>query len=76
MAKPSKKSPAMNEFLSRVMGRDRVSTIKADKCMTCGKDADKFDDELSKKEYAISGMCQFCQNLAYGPGEEKALVEP
>ena len=31
-------------------------------CITCGKEATKFKDDLSIKEFAISGMCQVCQD--------------
>jgi hypothetical protein len=38
-------------------------------CATCGKDTKftKFKDEASKDEYKISGMCQKCQDLVFGP---------
>ena len=35
------------------------------KCPFCGKEIDvetEFTDELSKKEFAISGLCQSCQD--------------
>lgn len=34
------------------------------KCPSCGKDMSNpsFKDELSKKEFEISGMCQDCQD--------------
>lgn len=37
-------------------------------CSTCGAPvtADDFDDELSVKEFRISGMCQGCQNKTFG----------
>jgi hypothetical protein len=31
-------------------------------CVTCGKQVTGFRDELSRKEYEISGMCQECQD--------------
>jgi len=38
-------------------------------CVTCGstrlRNAD-FKDILSRQEYSISGMCQVCQDQAYG----------
>lgn len=30
-------------------------------------DASEFRDALSRKEYAISGMCQDCQDRIFGP---------
>jgi len=35
-------------------------------CVICGHPADRFVDELSRKEYEISGMCQDCQNQLFG----------
>lgn len=35
------------------------------KCPFCGKNIDvenEFRDEISKKEFGISGMCQSCQD--------------
>jgi len=41
-------------------------TIAKDKCTSCGKDAKDFRDELSKREYKISGFCQGCQDSVFG----------
>lgn len=35
-------------------------------CPTCNKPVGEFRDELSKKEYKISGMCQVCQDSVFG----------
>lgn len=37
-------------------------------CPFCGKPIDKkdFKDELSRKEYEISGLCQKCQDETFG----------
>lgn len=32
----------------------------------CGQPATTFMDELSKKEYQISGLCQNCQDEIFG----------
>lgn len=42
--------------------------IDNDKCPHCEKDIkeEEFKDELSKKEYSISGMCQKCQDEIFG----------
>ena len=39
------------------------------KCPSCSKPVGKFRDELSEKEFHISGMCQGCQDNIFGPGE-------
>ena len=35
-------------------------------CMTCERGASEFRDDLSRREYAISGMCQVCQDAVFG----------
>jgi len=71
MAIPSEKSPGTNAFLSSIAGKDREATIKADKCMTCSGPAIEFRNQLSKREYTISGMCQVCQDSVFGTDEEE-----
>ena len=68
MAKPSDKSPGMEQFLEGMFGR--TTAIEADKCVRCKKDAKEFKDALSKKEYSISGLCQKCQDGIYGKYDE------
>lgn len=68
---PSKKSEAVERTLQHVTGADRRSIIRADKCIPkpigCGGPATTFKDELSRREYAISGLCQECQDKFFGP---------
>jgi len=46
-----------------------VSLAKAgNQCVCCGKSATEFRDEISKREYQISTLCQTCQ--------DKVFVEP
>ena len=66
MATPSEKSQAMNDFISDITGKDRVQTITNNRCMMCRGHATEFKDELSKKEYSISGLCQECQDKVFG----------
>ena len=44
----------------------RTTAIKNNKCINppygCGKEIKKFKDQLSQKEYTISGLCQDCQD--------------
>lgn len=66
--KPTKKSITITELLEVIAGR--TSSIEADKCIRapigCGGPAVKFKDELSKREYTISGLCQACQDTIFG----------
>lgn len=45
----------------------QVERIKLGKCPVCGKDINynEFRDEISRREYDISGMCQLCQDEAF-----------
>ena len=51
----------------------QIDPEKADRvlfgvCVTCPSaiEEDDFKDDLSKKEYSISGMCQECQDSVFG----------
>lgn len=66
MAEPAKKSKQMTKTLDVLF--DRTNKIKSNKCVFCGKDATEFTDELSRKEYTISGLCQKCQNEVFKNG--------
>jgi len=43
----------------------RLETV-GDSCTTCKTPHLKFRDDLSIKEYGISGMCQTCQDKTFG----------
>jgi len=68
MAEPSKKSPEIIKFLDRYTERTR--SIRTDVCIGppfgCGRKATEFRDAISKKEFTISGLCQYCQDLLFG----------
>lgn len=69
MATPSDKSPAMTAFLDSQespIGISRRWAILFDVCYWCGEIITGFRDELSKKEYTISGFCQKCQDDTFG----------
>jgi hypothetical protein len=63
MADPSKKDSVIEQLLTEMNGgRNRRAYIYANKCVRCEGDASRFYDEVSKREYAISGWCQHCQD--------------
>ena len=70
MATPSEKSRGIEDFLERQFGR--TTAITSDKCIPapygCGGPATEFRDEGSRREYTISGLCQKCQDKAFGSG--------
>jgi hypothetical protein len=59
----------MNKQMLKEAGFDReVKLIEEGKCPCCEEvinEAD-FRDELSKKEFHVSGMCQSCQDSVFG----------
>ncbi len=67
---PTDKYPALEDLLTQISGSDRRETIRAGLCrpapMGCDKKVHAFRDELSVKEYTISGLCQACQDKIYG----------
>ena len=68
--KPSEESPQMEEMLDYftgvTFGRSRKRCIESDVCVSCGGEAKEFKDDLSRKEFTISGMCQVCQDKVFG----------
>ena len=75
--KPSFKAPQIDALLSEIIfnGKDRVTCIKEGTCITCddanGIIASSFRDDISRKEYAISGMCQSCQDDVFGVSDDE-----
>jgi len=59
---PSPHNPELDKFILKKTGFDRVGAIKSDTCAICKKEAKIFKDELSKKDYTITGLCQGCQD--------------
>ena len=73
MMKPSKKSPQVERLLKDLTGVDRRAVIWANRCMPkpfgCGGMAATFRDTLSAREYAISALCQNCQDELFDAPE-------
>ena len=58
------------EMAFKLFGRSRTLAIAGNGCVKCGEGAADFTDELSRKEYGISGLCQCCQDGIFGTEEE------
>ena len=58
MKKPDVEKPAFQIFPAA------KDAVEANLCPFCGKEIKEADfcDDLSKKEYGISGLCQDCQD--------------
>ncbi len=68
----SKKSPAIENML-KVVNPSRGTGL----CI-CGSDKTKpedFRDDISRKEYAISQLCQNCQDSVFNPSKTEKTEE-
>jgi hypothetical protein len=47
---------------------EEVQNVEQNRCPFCKKEIDEndFRDELSKREYKISGLCQACMDSIFG----------
>ena len=63
---PTETSSSVESAISGIFGKDRRSYILAGKCVITGEDAGPFRDELSEREYQISGMGQKAQDEIWG----------
>jgi len=74
MAIPSPKLPELEAFLEGIFGTAREASIMADRCVNppvgCAGPATEFRDEISKREFRISGLCQKCQDSIFGVNDE------
>jgi len=52
----------LDNFSKKAFGKTQAEAEKETTCMFCGGKVVGFTDELSRKEYGISGMCQKCQD--------------
>jgi hypothetical protein len=70
MTQPSKKHESLDRTLeamsSILFGVSRKESIYANKCLSCKEDATEFKDNVSRKEFTISGLCQPCQDSVFG----------
>lgn len=60
----------MNKDIMSALGFDKeLKLVQEGKCPFCGesiKGPSAFRDEISRKEYKISGLCQECQDSIFG----------
>jgi len=62
---PTPKAPAIEAFLTSILGASRRSYIGNNKCVFCSDPDMKFRDARSEKEYTITGICQKCQDKTF-----------
>ena len=70
---PSLKSEQIDDLFKNLYGIDRKTSISNCTCVSCGAEnitEESFSDELSLREFHISGLCQKCQDSVFGTDEE------
>lgn len=67
------KSTEMQRMLDEIgfvaFGRSRTLAKAGSQCVSCGMLANSFRDDVSRKEYRISGLCQTCQDNVFDEAE-------
>ena len=69
VVEPVERPPELEGFLEALNGISPKQAIQAGICAVCKEEANKFTDELSVREYAISGLCQKCQDEVFNEPE-------
>ena len=54
------------EMAMDLYGRSLKLSHAGLQCVKCGEFNLEYRDELSRREYAISGWCQYCQDQFFG----------
>lgn len=66
----------MNKEIMRKAGfGDQVDRVEKGLCPICGKPVGVFRDELSQREFEISGLCQSCQDSVFGTDNDSEWLE-
>ena len=74
MAAPSEKSSIIEQLLTEINGgKSRRAYIHANKCVRCEGDASYFMNEVSRKEFTISGWCQHCQDELFNDTQTEGM---
>ena len=71
--KATNKHPQIDALISNMMGGSRQLCVENAECISCHGEARIFRDDVSRKEFTISALCQNCQDDIFGVEEE---VEP
>ena len=53
------------ELSLSIFGRSVALAKAGNQCVSCGKRADKFRDDISENEYRIRCLCQACQDQTF-----------
>lgn len=66
MERSSEMKEHVNSIAKAFFGRTLDEANSKKVCIMCGQPVGEFRNELSKKEYSISGFCQDCQDNFFG----------
>ena len=68
------KAPGVENVLEKLgemaFGRSRKNSMRDGTCVSCGEQITGFKDEISSREYEITGFCQSCQDKFFSPEDE------
>lgn len=59
-----------DQIAMTIFGRSVALAKAGNQCVSCGKPADNFKNESSRREYNISQLCQTCQDDIFCPFDE------
>ena len=68
------KDITLDDMLTSFTGKNRHQVVHEGRCMCCdstGNIATSFSDDISRKEYSISGLCQSCQDDVFGVSDDE-----
>lgn len=63
--KPADKHPGIRKFQNDILDTNVEENIEMDICSSCGQAAVNFKNDISRREFAISGLCQACQDEVF-----------
>ncbi len=69
MVEPVERHPELEAFLEALNGISPKQAVQTGICAVCKEEANEFTDALSVAEYAISGLCQRCQDEIFDEPE-------
>ena len=52
-------------FAAEMFGDENLKALDEGRCPCCKGSIGRFRDNLSRKEFSISGMCQECQDKTF-----------
>lgn len=70
MSKSPEMEDALEKLVSSLFGRSRKQSADEQSCVCCGASAKVFRDDLSRREFGISRLCQSCQDSVFDNDNE------